>query len=73
MTARNPENGASCGTTRVVLHWHPRARGLFRWVGNALAVLWIFGGMTFFFLRFSFVFYRANQSAIDKLLERLLD
>ena len=73
MTAPNPENGASCKTARVVFHWHPRARGVFRCLGNALVGLWLFGGMTFFFLRFSFVFYRANQPAIDKLLERLLD
>jgi len=42
-----------------------------RAVGNALAAIWIVGGMVFFLVRFAAVFYRANQDAIDRLLERL--
>ena len=40
-------------------------------VGNALAAIWIVGGTVFFLVRFAAVFYRANQDAIDRLLERL--
>ncbi|HEO70426.1 MAG TPA: hypothetical protein ENN80_04125 [Candidatus Hydrogenedentes bacterium] len=36
-----------------------------------LAVLWVFGGMLFFFVRFSQVFYQSNQDAIHALLGRL--
>ena len=36
------------------------------------AVVWVFGGMLFFFLRFSFRFYEANQRAIEHALDRLL-
>jgi hypothetical protein len=43
-----------------------------RFIGTALAALWIFGGMSFFFLRFSTIFYQANQAAIHQLLERML-
>jgi len=32
--------------------------------------LWIFGSASFFFLRFSFAFYYANQSAVDGVLAR---
>lgn len=42
-----------------------------RVVGNALAAIWIVGGTLFFLVRFTAVFYRANQDAIDRLLERL--
>ncbi len=42
------------------------------WVaGNTLAALWIMGATAFFLMRFSIVFYRANQAAIDNLLERI--
>ena len=37
----------------------------------ALAAVWIFGGMLFFFLRFSAVFYRANEPAIQHVFDRL--
>jgi hypothetical protein len=40
--------------------------------GNAVAALWIFGGMFFFFLRFSAVFYHANKAAVDSFLARFL-
>jgi len=42
-----------------------------RAVGNALAAIWIVGGTLFFLVRFAAVFYRANQGAIDRLLDRI--
>jgi hypothetical protein len=45
-------------------------RDFLRFAGNVIAGLWIFGGMGFFFLRFSVIFYYANKSAIDPLLSR---
>ena len=36
--------------------------------GYALATVWIFGGATFFFTRFSQGVYRAHESSIDRLL-----
>ena len=38
---------------------------------NLLALLWIAGGMLFFFVRFTLVFYRANEAAMARLFERL--
>ena len=46
-------------------------RQIWQAAGNALAALWIVGVAAFFLIRFSIVFYRANQPAIDGLLERL--
>ena len=39
--------------------------------GLTVAVVWIFGGALWFYIRFTIVFYRANQSAIDSALKRL--
>ena len=33
--------------------------------------LWIFGVSAAYFIRFSFEFYSANQSALDTLLQRI--
>lgn len=41
-------------------------------LGRVLLGVWIFGVGLFFFVRFSFEFYRANRQAIEGLLERLL-
>ena len=46
-----------------------RAQEMYK-VGNLLAAQWIFGGMLFFFIRFTAVFYHANRAAIDQLLSR---
>ena len=48
------------------------AKACLRGAGLALAAAWIFGGTLFFFIRFSSIFYRANQSAIDSVLEHVL-
>jgi hypothetical protein len=45
--------------------------GLWRQIGYALTAAWIFGGGVFFLFRFSAIFYGANKSAIDALLEKL--
>jgi len=42
-----------------------------RLFGNAIGALWIAGGMLFFLIRFSSIFYYSNQSALDSLLSRL--
>lgn len=47
--------------------WAKTARS----VGCTLGALWMAGGTIFFFVRFGSVFYRANQSAIDKVVEML--
>lgn len=41
-------------------------------LGNILGALWIAGGMLFFLIRFSSIFYHSNKSALDSLLNRLL-
>jgi len=38
---------------------------------QVVAALWMAGGTVFFLVRFGSVFYRANQFAIDKMLEKL--
>ncbi len=48
---------------------HP-LRDFLRFAGNVLAALWIFGGMAFFFIRFSTIFYYANKPAVDALMAR---
>ncbi len=40
-------------------------------VGYGLAGAWIFGGAVYFFVRFSWVVYRAHESSIDRLLAGL--
>jgi len=52
-------------------HVPPAWRDFLRFMATVLTALWIFGGMTFFFLRFSAIFYQANQAAIHQLLERV--
>jgi hypothetical protein len=42
-----------------------------RWGGNAIAALWILGGALYFFVHFTSVFYQANKSAIDGVLDRI--
>lgn len=37
----------------------------------ALGVVWILGGTCFFIMRFSTIFYYANQSAFDSLMKKL--
>jgi hypothetical protein len=37
-------------------------------LGNILGALWIAGGMFFFFIRFSSIFYYSNRGAFDSLL-----
>lgn len=66
-----PESVAPPDAGGATVPANAQAQVVLRWIGNALAALWIFGGMLFFFMRFSFAFYSANQSAIDRLLERL--
>ena len=41
-------------------------------LGNVFGAVWILGGTLFFVMRFSSVFYQANRSAIDSILERFL-
>lgn len=48
-------------------HWVKIARCAACVVG----ALWMAGGTLFFLVRFGSVFYRANQPAIDKVVERL--
>jgi len=48
-----------------------RIRAWGRRAGFVLAAAWIFGGMAFYFIRFSARFYYANRAAIDGLLQRL--
>lgn len=33
--------------------------------------IWVFGASTFYFIRFSFAFYYANQAAMDGLIQAL--
>lgn len=54
--------------TRLV---HGAMAPFWRVAGNAVAGIWIVGGTVFFFVRFAALFYRANQDAIDRLLDRL--
>jgi len=42
-----------------------------RGLGTVVAAMWIFGGALFFFLRFSFVFYSENKTAIDGAFQRV--
>ncbi len=35
--------------------------------------IWIFGGSVFFFVRFGFEFYYANQASIDALVRGILE
>lgn len=46
-----------------------------RWLknlGNIVGALWIAGGAFFFITRVSAIVYQTNQSAIDKIIARLL-
>ena len=36
-----------------------------RWLGDGAAIVWIFGGATYFLVHFSLVFYVANKASID--------
>jgi len=45
---------------------------LLRVIVIIIASLWIAGGTGFYLLRFSTAFYSANQTAIDRLLQRIL-
>ena len=47
-------------------------RGLLHFIGNTALALWIVGGMLFFFIRFTFIFYRANHAAIHKFVDQVL-
>jgi hypothetical protein len=66
------------GTAMILEPAHSAQRsGRNRWVnaarfgGYVLGALWMAGGTVFFFVRFGSVFYRANQSAIDKVIGML--
>lgn len=41
-----------------------------RYLGLALAGLWVFGGALFFLIRFSYRFYVANEGAIADLVQK---
>lgn len=40
-------------------------------VTRTLAIIWIFGGAAYFYIRFSYIFYQSNRGAIEALLQRL--
>ena len=39
--------------------------------GEFVALLWIIATFLYYYVNFSIVFYRTNQSAIEQLLEKL--
>jgi len=39
--------------------------------GECVALLWIVGTFLYFYVNFSLVFFRANQPAIENLLQKL--
>ena len=60
------------GSSAAVAREHDsRFRGMALVLANAIGAIWILGGMFFFFLRFTFVFYEANAAAIGRLLKHL--
>ncbi len=65
----HPERPAWCVHLAQKLRpWQP----LFYRAVLILGGLWIFGGMFFFFIRFSIRFYIANKGAIQSLVNNLL-
>jgi hypothetical protein len=49
----------------------PRIRRIVRILGIAIGALWILGGAVFFLIRFTSVFYQANQTAVNEFLDRM--
>lgn len=47
------------------------SRSALKLAGNTLAAIWIIFATAFFLVRFTSVFYRANQDAIQGFFERL--
>jgi len=47
-------------------------RPLLERLGVAASAIWIAGGTGYFIVQFSMAFYRANQSAVDRLLSLIL-
>jgi hypothetical protein len=70
---KNEESGAGAPSVSsfFILHSAFPVAPLVVLLGNLLGLVWMGGGTLFFLLRFSSVFYQANQWSIDKLIRKL--